>query len=50
VERIIETTLNYTHRYQDSPRLQVSVERRESVTYKDSHGERLDESSVPQEN
>jgi len=47
-----KTTLNYTHRHQDSPQLQVLVERREKKTYKDkdSHGERLDERSVPQEN
>jgi len=47
-----KTTLNDTHRHQDSPQLQESVERRERVPYKDkdSHGERLDKRSVPQEN
>ena len=29
-----KTTLNYTHRHQDSPQLQVLVERRERTTYK----------------
>jgi len=50
VEHMIETTLDYMQRHEDSPQLQVSVERRERKTYKDSHGERLDKRSVPQEN
>jgi len=52
VECNIETTLNYTQRCQGSPQLQVLVERRGRETYKDkdSHGERLNEGLVPQEN
>ena len=50
VERMIETTLDYTQRHEDSPQLQVLVNRRDRRTYKDSHGERLDKRSVPREN